>query len=229
MSVVRQDAVAEVPGLNAILNGDYDMGWAEFYKNYLPTVTHQVTQAGILKTLEDAAEAEEVAHDIIANMARNESAVLKGLENKSDPGIRGYFKAAVRNHHADLIRAKVNQRDEIGQAQPLMDEEGWETFTDKELVAGYISSRSPRPDELLESKEIAHHVPEWLDALPPHHARILGMLAEGMNQPQVAEELTVGLNSVGIRVKRAWAAARKLVVRLDPLLAEELFTSEIIN
>ncbi len=146
----------------------------------------------------------------------------KGLELKNDLGMRGYFKAAVRNHHADLIKSKVREREELGQAQPLEDEEGWETFTEEELVAGYIGSHNPRPDELVEFKEIAHHVPEWLNALPPHHARILEMLAEGMNQPQVAEALGVNLKSVGIRVKRAWAAARKLLKTMDPQLSEEL-------
>jgi len=222
MSPLLQAAVAEVPGLNAIISGNYEQGWEEFYNNYYPTVVTQVIRSGIVETLDGVAEAEEVAHDIIANMARNESAALKGLEQKNDLGIRGYFKAAVRNHHADLIRAKVNQREQIGQVQPLIDEEGWETFTEEELVAGYIGSHNPRPDELVEFKEIAHYVPEWLNALPPHHARILGMLAEGMNQPQVAEALGVNLNTVGIRVKRAWAAARKLLKTMTPQLSEEL-------
>lgn len=222
MSALQQTAVAEVPGLNEIINGNYEQGWEEFYNNYYPTVITQVIRSGIVETLDGAAEAEEVAHDIIANLARNESAVLRGLEHKSDPGMRGYFRAAVRNHHADLIQLKVRQREEIGQIQPLTDEEGWETFTEEELVAGYISSHNPRPDELVEFKEIAHHVPVWLDGLPPHHARILGMLAEGLNQPQIAEELGVNLKSVGIRVKRAWAAARKLLRTMNPQLSEEL-------
>jgi RNA polymerase sigma factor (sigma-70 family) len=223
MPVARQAAVAEVPGLNAILNGDYDRGWAEFYNNYLPTVTNQVVQAGIGKTLEGGAEAEEIAHEVMTNLVRNGSAALKGIREKTDAGMRAYFRTVVRNRHIDLIREKVQHRDEWGQAQPDTDEEGWQTFTEEELVAGYVGSRYPRPDELVEFKDIAHRVPGLLDALPPQYARILGMLTEGMNQPQIANELGVNLSSVGNRVRRAWTAARKLLKTMNPQLSEELF------
>lgn len=222
MFIARQAAVAEVPGLNAIVNGDYDRGWEELYNNYLSTITKQVARSGIVETLDVVSGPEEVAHDIIANMTRNESAVLKGLAQNSDSLIREYLRTAVRNHRTDLIRAKVRQRKEIGQVQPLTDEEGRETFTEEDLVAGYVGSRHPRPDELVEFKDLAHRVPGLLETLPPQHASILGMLAEGMNQPQIAKELGINLSSVGNRVMRAWAAARKLLKGMNPQLFEEL-------
>jgi|GEM_PF-1296049 len=222
MPVARQAAVAEVPGPDAILNGDYDKGWAEFYYNYLPTVTHQVIQAGIEKALGDGVGADEVAHEVMTNLVLNGSAALKRIRQRTDAGMRSYFRTAVRNRHIDLIREKVRLREDWGHAQPDTDEEGSETFTEEELVAGYVGSRHPRPDELVEFKDLARRMPELLAALPPQHARILRMLIEGMNQPQISEELGVKLGSVGIGVKRAWAAARNLFKMMNPDLAEEL-------
>jgi len=224
MLEVRKEAGEEIPGLEQILRGDCEEGYYRFYRHYHPIVTAKVRRDGITKTLGAYTTAEEVAHDIIVKFVSNGAAPLKRLRIKDDRTMQACFRQAVWNQHSTSIAEKVKHRERWGHSEPDLDEQGMQSFTEEEVVAGYARSRNPRPDELFELKALALSFTELLGTLPSTHARILRMLEVGMNQPEIAVALGVSLSSVGVRVRRARAAAQEMLRTINPQLSDELFS-----
>lgn len=224
MLEVRKKAGGDIPGLEQILRADAEDGYFRFYAHYHPIVTAMVRRAGIVATLEGTASSQEVAHDIIAKFVTNASTSITGLRKADDVTMKSCFKTAVENQHATSITNQVKYRKRWGYPQPDIDEQGVQSFNEEDIVAGYVRSRSPRPDELLELKDLEQHLSELRKKLPESYSRILRMLKVGMSQPEIARAMDVSLSSVGNRVKRARASARKLLKAMNPHLSEELFS-----
>jgi RNA polymerase sigma factor (sigma-70 family) len=221
--VASESVVTEIPGLDEILAGS-EAGWDEFYEHYLPIVTNQVGQAGIVSTLNGNATTKDVAHEVIAKLARNNGQSLKGLEDRTDEGMTRYLRKSVKNHHRDLIREKIRHREHWGEEeQTITDDEGRETFSEEDLAEGYLLSRMIRPDEAFELKETAEIISKSLDDLNPTYATIIRMLAVGSPHKEIAQELGVNVKSVGSLVKRARKQLKSLLIDRYPDHFEDSF------
>jgi RNA polymerase sigma factor (sigma-70 family) len=213
MRTPGQTAVAEVPGLEAIINGNYNPGWEEFYNHYITTVTNQVTSSG---ALEGGVDAEDVAHDIFIKLARNTSALLKKLRNNSDKGVKSYLAQAARRANADLIKMKVDRKTHLGHAQTILDEDERETFTEDEIEPGYVFSRHPRPDKVVELWEFEDLAKEVLEDLRPIDRKIVLGLLDALTKTEIAHELGLDPGNMTNRANRAQETARKLLNAKSP-------------
>jgi DNA-directed RNA polymerase specialized sigma24 family protein len=231
MPISRNDVVKEIPGLALIHNGEYEAGWEKFYKHYHPIVTYRVARAGIIITLGGVflpslpILPSEIAHDVIANLFMTDP-LLENLRAKSDKHMRAYFKAAVWNFHATAIRQKVKIESSWGKRKWASFDSGEDAFTKDEIADWSILPRylhHDDPDGTAQFKEINPLIPALLDSLAECHARILRLMAEGMEPGEIAELLALGKNSMTIRINRAQEAARKWLKEQSPELHEELF------
>lgn len=222
MRFASESVVTEIPGFNEILSGS-ESGWDTFYQHYLPLVTNQVGQSGIVSTLNGNGDTKDIAHEVIAKLTRKNGKSLKGLEDKTDAGMTRYFRKSVTNHHRDLIRQKISRREKWGEEpQPITDDDGRETFSEEELAEGYIASRMMRPDEAFELKETAKIISQCLKDIKPDYAIIVRMLAQGSSQKEIASKLDVNVKSIGSMVSRAREQFRKILLERYPDHFEEL-------
>jgi DNA-directed RNA polymerase specialized sigma24 family protein len=221
MFAVRQAVENPVPGLNDIIHGT-PAGREAFYSHYLPIVTKQVRQSGIVRILNDNLSEDEVAHEVLTKIVFNNGTALEGLLDRTDKGVEGYLRVAVRNHRTDLLRAKANREERLGHQQELSDEDGRDTFSVEDVVEGYFPTRNARPDELVEFKEWAEIV-LGSEEEKNHHTAILRLKAVHYTDQDIAEELGVGIKSVGIRVKRARDKVKRELSERRPDLYVELF------
>ncbi len=215
MRVASESVVTEIPGLHDILAGS-EHGWETFYSHYLPIVTKQVGQAGIVSTLNGNVDTRDVAHEVIAKLVSNNGKCLKGLKKKTDEGMARYLRKSVTNHHRDLIKQKIRQEQWGGEQLPITDDNGKEMFSDSDFAEGYVPSLNLRPDEAYDLKETAEIILQCLDDMSPKYATIIRMLVVGSSQKEIAAEFGVKVKSVGSRVKRAREQLKKLLTEQYP-------------
>ncbi len=234
MPIAEQTAVAEVPGLEAITNGNYDEGWGELYNHYFPVVTKLVKFSGITKTLETSMEADEIAHDILGNLALRGSSKLKGsslrekadsgvggLRDKTDGGIENYLFVAVKHYGTDIIRAKGSRNKNLGHPQPILDEDGSESLT-KDDIERLIWPRYLRPDKLWTFWQFEDLAKEVLEDLRPIDRKIVLGLLDELTKTEIAHELGLDPGNMTNRANRAQETARKLLKGKSPEMYREV-------
>jgi RNA polymerase sigma factor (sigma-70 family) len=212
---------AEIPGCREIREGREE-GWDKFYEHYIPVVTSIVRRAGTTEILGDNSSSEDIAYEVLAKFYHHSPTLLKAQDFSTDGQVVAYLKKMVENHRTDVLR-RMNAKKRLAEAeQPLVDEHGQQTFTEDEVVTGYASSRSARPDSLVQLKEVVLTLCLSMESMPPRARMILKMLSEGSRPTEIARALGLGEKSMTCRIQRARESFKALLWRQFPAFCEEV-------
>jgi DNA-directed RNA polymerase specialized sigma24 family protein len=213
-----------IPGLSLILEGK-EAGWSEFYNYYLPVVTSQVQQLRVAEISDLNLAPQDIAHDIIAKVAIKGRVFFIDMKVKTDWVMRGYFRTAVFNYRADLLRKKSSTPEHVA----LTEAQTNDFPSTDDGLAGWIPSSLGRPDNILELRELIEAATRMLAFLPQKLATVLRMSAAGAKHHDIAEKLGIGIKSVGSLVQRAQRCLKKELQSHEPVYFECLVSEGLVK
>lgn len=211
-------AIEATPGLELILNCDQEKGRDIFANHYLPIVKNFVTGRKLSKSCRDGFSARDYASIILGNIAVKSPDFFRDKDLNTDKEMQKYLFWSVRNYVIDLTRKQKRRRRQVN----VEGAAGEQIQCEAEERGELRNRRFLSPEQHAMLKQKLGFAIAAMKELPPEKALLLEMAAEGASHSEIAEELGVGLSSVGNRLRQAQRALLKKIYEQNPGLQGQL-------